>query len=124
MPKPTCKSSKKKTPEKPRFCKRYKNIEDMPVINRHAAGIDLGGDVSHFVAVEAGDEVEVKEFGGMTPDLRALVEYLKTYGVTTAAMEATGVYWVPVYRFCKEQLHSVEQHSHQSVHPDHLERLL
>ena len=97
MPKSTCKSSKKKTPEKPRFCKRYKNIEDMPVINRHAAGIDLGGDVSHFVAVEAGDEVEVKEFGGMTPDLRALVEYLKTYGVTTAAMEATGVYWVPVY---------------------------
>jgi hypothetical protein len=38
----------------------------MPIINRNAAGIDLSGDVSHFVALEIGDELEVREFGGMT----------------------------------------------------------
>jgi transposase len=69
----------------------------MPVINRHAAGIDLSGDVSHFVAVEIGDELEVREFGGMTPELHDLVEYLIANGVTTVAMEATGVYWMPLY---------------------------
>jgi transposase len=69
----------------------------MPVINQHVAGIDLSGDSSHFVAIEVGDEVEVREFGGMTPELHELVEYLKAHGITTAAMEATGVYWMPLY---------------------------
>ncbi len=69
----------------------------MPVINRHAAGIDLSGDVSHFVAVEVDDELEVREFGGMTPELHDLVEYLTTHRVTTVAMESTGVYWMPLY---------------------------
>lgn len=82
---------------RPRFSKRYPRLEDLPVVHRHAAGIDLGGDVSHFVALEVGDEVEVREFGGMTPDLHSLVAYLTTHGVTTVAMEATGVYWMPVY---------------------------
>jgi len=69
----------------------------MPVIHRHAAGIDLGGDVSHFVALEIDDEIEVREFGGMTPELREMLAYLVKNGVTTVAMEATGVYWMPLY---------------------------
>lgn len=101
MAKSTCKSSSRssrvKSPSRPKFSKRYPRIEDMPIIHRHAAGIDLSGDISHFVAVEVGDELEVREFGGMTPDLRTLVEYLSTHQVTTVAMEATGVYWMPVY---------------------------
>jgi transposase len=72
-------------------------MEDMPVVHRHAAGIDLGGDVSHFVAVEVGDEVEVREFGGMTPELLDMVTYLAEHAVTTVAMESTGVYWMPLY---------------------------
>lgn len=74
----------------------------MPILHEHAAGIDLSGDESHFVALEIGEEVEVREFGGMTPDLVALVEYLVSHQITTVAMEATGVYWIPVYDLLEE----------------------
>jgi transposase len=40
---------------------------------------------------------EVRTFGTMTRDLRALADYLQTLGVTHVAMEATGVLWKPVW---------------------------
>ncbi len=81
----------------PRFCARYPK-GDLPVIHRHAAGIDLAGRGGHFIAVEVSEtELEVLEVGGMTPDIEEWVPYLKSHGVTTVAMEATGVYWMPVY---------------------------
>jgi transposase len=40
---------------------------------------------------------EVRSFGTMTRDLRALADYLQTLGVTHVAMEATGVLWKPVW---------------------------
>lgn len=39
----------------------------------------------------------VHAFGSFTADLHALVAWLKERGVTTVAMESTGVYWIPVY---------------------------
>jgi transposase len=80
-----------------RFVRRYQRVEDMPVVHRHAAGIDLAGAASHFVAVESGDAIEVREFGGTTDEVQALVSYLVAEGVTTVAMESTGVYWMVVY---------------------------
>jgi transposase len=71
----------------------------MPVIHAHAAGIDVGL-VEHFVcvprdAVPAGGAV-VRSFGGFTADLDKLVEWLQSCGVKTAAMESTGVFWIPL----------------------------
>ena len=40
---------------------------------------------------------EVRSFGTMTRDLRALADYLASLGVTHVAMEATGVLWKPVW---------------------------
>jgi transposase len=40
---------------------------------------------------------QVRSFGTMTRDLRALADYLQSLGVTHVAMEATGVYWKPVW---------------------------
>lgn len=40
---------------------------------------------------------EVRSFGTMTRDLRALADYLESKGVTHVAMEATGVLWKPVW---------------------------
>src|SRR6516164_3511278 len=37
------------------------------------------------------------EFQTMTPDLLAMRDWLKGLGVSCVAMEATGVYWKPVY---------------------------
>jgi transposase len=40
---------------------------------------------------------EVRSFGTMTRDLRALADYLQGLGVTHVAMESTGVFWKPVW---------------------------
>lgn len=40
---------------------------------------------------------QVRSFGTMTRDLRALAGYLQQLGVTHVAMEATGVLWKPVW---------------------------
>ena len=66
-------------------------------INLNAAGIDIGSE-RHMVAVPEGrDEVSVREFGTFTADLEALADWLKKCGVTTVAMESTGVYWIPLF---------------------------
>ena len=78
------------------FRQRYPNVEELQIVHRHAAGIDLGGRRSHFVALELGDEIEVREFGMSTQQLLGMADYLCTQGVTSVAMESTGVYWIPV----------------------------
>lgn len=40
---------------------------------------------------------EIRTFGTMTADLLALADWLTTNGCTHVAMEATGVYWKPIY---------------------------
>ena len=72
-------------------------------INIDAAGIDVGSE-RHMVAVPAGrDEVCVREFGAFTEDLHALARWLKQCGVTTVAMESTGVYWIPLFETLERQ---------------------
>ena len=47
---------------------------------------------------QAGERAELRaEFGTVTGDLLGLRDWLKGLGVTHVAMEATGVYWKPVY---------------------------
>jgi hypothetical protein len=36
----------------------------------------------------------VRKFGTNTADLEAIADWLKVCGVTTVAMESTGVYWI------------------------------
>lgn len=72
-------------------------------INVNAAGIDIGSE-RHFVAVPEGrDEVSVREFGTFTTDLQALAAWLKQCGVTTVAMESTGVYWIPLFELLERE---------------------
>jgi transposase len=80
----------------------------------HAAGIDVHSDV-HFVAVPPGDVPAdwinpdpqlppgVRKFGANTGDLEALAAWLKDCHVTTVAMEATGVYWIPLFEMLERQ---------------------
>jgi transposase len=39
----------------------------------------------------------VRRFGANSCDLQAIAEWLKVCGVTTVAMESTGVYWIPLF---------------------------
>ena len=67
-------------------------------INLHAAGIDVGS-AEHWVCVPVGrTEPHVRCFGCFTPDLEAMAAWLVSCGVTTVAMESTGVYWIPVFQ--------------------------
>jgi transposase len=66
-------------------------------INPHAAGIDCGA-AEHYVAVPADRTLSpVQSFKTFTPDLVRLAEWLIVCRVTSVAMEATGVYWIPIY---------------------------
>ena len=73
---------------------RKKKME-MDIINHHAAGIDIGSR-SHFVAVGQALE-DVKEFGVYAEDLTDICLWLKSYDITTVAMESTGDYWQNLY---------------------------
>src|SRR6266571_3438101 len=77
------------------------NVQSLPEhlrhININAAGIDIGSE-RHMVAVPEGrDEVSVREFAAFTADLYKLADWLQQCGVTTVAMESTGVYWIPLF---------------------------
>ena len=66
-------------------------------IQPNAAGIDCGSD-THYVAVPADrDPTPVRAFPTFTADLHRLADWLTACGVTTVAMESTGVYWIPLY---------------------------
>ena len=66
-------------------------------INRHAAGIDCGSE-THYVAVPPERDPEpVRSFKTFTTDLNRLADWLAACGIKSVAMEATGVYWIPVF---------------------------
>jgi transposase len=68
-------------------------LASLPVKHEHAAGIDVG-DASHWVCVESTPDGSdtVREFPAHTAGLRQLVAWLQSCGVTTVALEASGVY--------------------------------
>jgi transposase len=71
--------------------------QSLPTIHPHAAGIDVGSRF-HVVAVPSGRDPEpVRTFSSFTGELHRLADWLAHVGVTTVAMESTGVYWIPVY---------------------------
>jgi len=66
-------------------------------INPHVAGIDCGS-AEHFVAVPPDrDPVPVRAFSTFTDGLIQLADWLTACRITSVAMEATGVYWIPLY---------------------------
>ena len=66
-------------------------------LNPHVAGIDCGSG-EHFVAVPPDrDPHPVQSFPTFTSDLLRLADWLAACRVTSVAMEATGVYWIPIY---------------------------
>jgi transposase len=69
----------------------------LPIVHRHAAGIDIGS-TFHVVAVpEDVDDEPVRSFRSFTGDLYRLADWLASVGITTIAMESTSVYWIPVF---------------------------
>lgn len=69
----------------------------LEIVHPHAAGIDVGN-TSHYVAVRPDrDPDPVRRFECFTADLHRLADWLQQCGVTTVAMQSTGVYWIPLH---------------------------
>jgi transposase len=66
-------------------------------INQNAAGIDIGAEEVWVAVPPERDEESVRVFPTFTADLISLAEWLAACGIETVAMEATGVYWIPLF---------------------------
>ena len=72
----------------------------MEVIYRRCAGLDVHKKTVVACVRVAGDGrplQEVRSFETTTSGLLALADWLASFGVEHVAMEATGVYWKPVW---------------------------
>jgi transposase len=70
-----------------------KQVIEFEVVNHHGAGIDIG---SREIYVSP-DGNEVVSFNTFTADYLRCCAYLKSKGIQSVAMEATGVYWMSLY---------------------------
>lgn len=78
--------------------KGRKNLMNkMALLNPAAAGIDIGSEENWVAVGEDRAEEPIRRFGAFTIDINEMADWLKHCGITTVAMESTGVYWIPVY---------------------------
>ena len=87
----------------------------MDILNPHCAGLDIHRDtiVACVRLAEDGGVVRLVEtFATTTSALEQLSEWLASHGVTCVAMEATGVYWKPVWAVLAETFELVLAHAH------------
>ena len=79
------------------------NRPELKPVNLGAAAIDIGSKM-HMAAVNpASADIPVRMFGTFTSDLYDLADWFKACGVTSVAMESTGVYWIPVYEILEQR---------------------
>jgi len=82
----------------------------MEVLHPRCAGLDVHKDsvvACIRIATEGGVRQEVRTFGTTTMALESLADWLRAEGCTHAAMEATGVYWKPVWHVLDEVIELV-----------------
>src|SRR5450631_3039419 len=77
----------------------------MELLHPHCAGLDLHKEtvvacIRHMV--DSRVTTEVKSFKTTTQELMELSDWLSSQGVTHIAMEATGVYWKPVWHILSD----------------------
>lgn len=81
----------------------------MEVLYPRCAGLDVHKDsvVAAIRCVSAPTHLEVRSFGTTTSDLFALGDWLASHGCTHVAMEATGIYWKPVWHLLDDRFELV-----------------
>jgi len=70
---------------------------NLGIIHPQAAGLDVGS-MNMVISYPGTDGIQtVREYDAYTENLHEMAKDLKQAGVTHLAMEATGIYWMPVY---------------------------
>jgi transposase len=91
-------SSRLNRKQRTALARRLQSVDPgLDIVHPNAAGIDVGNSV-HYVAVRPDrDPDPVRRFECFTADLHRLADWLEHCGVTTVALQSTGVYWLPLY---------------------------
>jgi transposase len=88
---------------RPRSAPEQRLPTALQAVNLHAAGIDIGA-AEHWVAVPADTDPDpVRPFPAHTAGLLALAVWLTACGITTVALESTGVYWIPLFELLESR---------------------
>lgn len=85
------------------MARKSKKQQRLTRVHERCAGIDIGSR-EHWVAIDPTlDEESVRRFSSFSDDLYRLADWLASLKVEVVAMEATGVYWIPVYEVLDAQ---------------------
>ena len=83
--------------------KKAKELDALEQINLNAAGIDIGAEEVYVAVPQGRDKESVRTFPTFTADLHRLADWLADCGIETIAMEATGVYWIPLFEILESR---------------------
>jgi transposase len=72
-------------------------------IHLHAAGVDIGSREHWACVPPEATPLNVRKFGSFTADLEAMADWFKKCGVTSVAMEATGIYWLALFQILERR---------------------
>jgi transposase len=93
----------------------------MQVVHSCCAGLDVHKKSVYACVIECGEDgqkkQQIRSFSTMTEDLLGLGDWLREAGVTHVAMEATGVYWRPVWAVLEGQFELM------LVNPQHIKAI-
>jgi transposase len=101
--KKVCRKKTKKVNKKSRKTKKSLADQKLEMINPNAAGIDVASEEMWVCVPADRAEFNVRKFGAFTCDLYEIADWLKDCGVTSVAMESTGIYWIPLYQVLEER---------------------
>lgn len=84
-------------PRKPSLRQKAKNLKQLSDLHPDAGGIDVGSEFNFVSVLDESGSPLINSFRADTPGRKETVLHLQKYGVSTVAMEATGVYWIALY---------------------------
>lgn len=95
----------------------------MEVVHERCAGLDIGKKLVVGAVRLPGEgrvkrRQEVRSFGTFAHDLDDLADWLESQGVTQVAMEATGVYWKPIWHVLEDRRFEL-----MLVNPTHVKKV-
>lgn len=65
---------------------------------KKVSGLDVHKDSIFMCIMDENEQVILKEFSTLTPDIEKMRDLLKEQDVSEVAMESTGIYWIPIWR--------------------------
>ncbi len=74
----------------------------MEVLHSHCCGLDVHKKTIVACVITPKGK-EIRTYGTMTTDLYQMLYWIQGHGCTAVAMEATGVYWKPIYNLLEQE---------------------